>query len=169
MSDAGTSEPLWRMSLAGSELARIAPHGELEDPEDRERLDWHEGCSELLVFAVAQVLPVLARRFGRGDDTAYLSGVPLRLEGVEPAGATGRVPDGLVGRLTECGAHGLHDGQPAGRSWATLPLPGHTAGPLTLTLRSALGAEWTVGAQGLSLLLGPSDGRPASAWPSLAC
>lgn len=142
----------WRMSLSGSELARIT----------------REGDDLVLAFAVAQVRPVQAPRFGQGDDTAYLAGVVLRLEAVGwgAAGAAeggGVAPDGLLGRLTECEVRAM------GQRCLVLALPGDVAGPLTLTLRSALGAEWTLQARRLSLQLRTDPGAGASPWPSLAC
>lgn len=153
---ASASVPAWRMSLSGSELARIT----------------REGGDLVLTFAVAQVRPVQAPRFGQGDDTAYLAGVVLRLEAVGwgAAGAAegavegaGVAPDGLLGRLTECEVRAM------GQRCLVLALPGDVAGPLTLTLRSALGAEWTLHARRLSLQLRTDPGAGASPWPSLAC
>ena len=146
--NAPAAQPLWRMSLAGSELARIDMHPDSTGQGDG---------TVLLVFAVAQVRPAQAPRFGAGDDTAYLTGVVWRLEGAEAAKP---VPAALTGRLGACelGVHGQD-------------LQGHTgvpstlAGPLTLTLCSALGETWTVQAQALAVQW---DGAGA-ALPSMAC
>ena len=74
------------MSLSGSELARIT----------------REGDDLVLAFAVAQVRPATAPRFGQGDDTAYVAGVTWRLQGVgEPALANSNGGD-VIGRLGDC-------------------------------------------------------------------
>ena len=154
------AQPSWRMSLSGSELARIT----------------REGDDLVLAFAVAQVRPAAAPRFGQGDETAYLAGVELHLAGVVGVTAVGgmggladvaqaalAVPDGLLGRLAEGEVQAL------GQRCLALDLPGDVAGPLTLTLRSALGTEWTLHAQRLSLQVRADPGVGASPWPSLAC
>jgi len=139
------------MCLSGSELARI------DMRPDTTGQGGLGGDIVQLVFAVAQVRPAQAPRFGAGDDTAYLTGVVWRLEGAEAAMP---VPAGLTGRLGACElsvqgqAFKGHTGVPS-----TLP------GPLTLTLCSALGEAWTVQAQALVVQW---DGAGA-ALPSLAC
>lgn len=140
--NAPDAQPQWRMSLAGSELARVA----------------QEGDELVLVFAVAQVRPAQSPRFGQGDNTAYVSGVVWRLQDVDCAQT---VPGGLVGRLTdsELWVYGEV------RARLAFDLPGTVTGPLTLRLCTALGAVWTRQAQGLTVLL--SDGSVPR--PSLAC
>lgn len=136
--------PLWRMSLSGSELARIT----------------REGDDLVLVFAVAQVRPVQAPRFGQGDDTAYLAGVVWRLLGATAVGAE-PAPEGLWGRLADSELRVAGEG----RARVAFDLPGTLAGPLTLSLCTALGTVWTLQAQGLEVVL-PDAGVPR---PSLAC
>lgn len=138
------AQPLWRMSLSGSELARIT----------------REGDDIVLVFAVAQVRPEAAPRFGQGDDTAYLAGVTWRLLGVD-APTDASVAGDVMGRLADCELWVTGES----RARVACPLPGSVAGPLRLTLRSALGEVWSVQAQGLVAVL-PQDGE---ARPSLAC
>lgn len=135
------------MSLSGSELARII----------------REGHDIVLTFAVAQVRPAQAPRFGAGDDTAYLTGVVWRLEGAEAATP---VPAGLTGRLGACELSVRGQGPGQGQNFmAHTGVPSTLPGPLTLTLCSALGEAWTVQAQALVVQW---DGAGA-ALPSMAC
>lgn len=133
------------MSLSGSELARIT----------------REGDDLVLAFAVAQVRPATTPHFGQGDDTAYVAGVTWRLRGVDAPAAAASSGGDVIGRLSDC------ELWVPGESRARLscPLPGKVAGPLRLSLRSALGEAWSVQAQGLEAVL-PQDGE---ARPSLAC
>lgn len=133
------------MSLSGSELARIT----------------REGDELVLAFAVSQVRPEVAPRFGQGDDTAYLPGVTWRLQGVDAPADAALAGGGVTGRLGDCEL--WVQGEARARSGC--PVPGNVAGPLRLTLRSALGEVWTVQAQALVAAL-PHD---TAAWPSLAC
>lgn len=137
-------DALWRMSLSGSELARIT----------------REGDDLVLVFAVAQVRPEQVQRFGQGDDTAYLAGVVWRLLGATAVGAE-PAPEGLWGRLADSELRVAGEG----RARVAFALPGTLAGPLTLSLCTALGTVWTLQAQGLEVVL-PDAGVPR---PSLAC
>lgn len=136
--------PLWRMSLSGSELARIT----------------REGDDLVLAFAVAQVQPATPPRLGQGDDTAYLAGVVWRLLGATAVGAE-PAPEGLWGRLADSELRVAGEG----RARVAFALPDTVAGPLTLRLCTALGTVWTLQAQGLAVVL-PDAGVPR---PSLAC
>lgn len=150
------------MSLSGSELARIT----------------REGDALVLAFAVAQVRPEAAPRFGQGDDTAYLAGVTWRLtaasveteaqasDGLACASPTGPPIDPLIGRLMGrlSDSELWVDGE--GRARSVLALPGTVPGPLTLHLRTSLGQALTLRAQRLEAVLPESGEAPR---PSLAC
>lgn len=131
------------MSLSGSELARIT----------------REGDDLVLAFAVAQVRPAAAPRFGQGDETAYLVGVTWRLTA---ASVDGPLTCTLIGRLSD--SELWVDGE--GRARAVLALPGTVPGPLTLHLRTSLGQALTLRAQRLEALLPEAGEAPR---PSLAC
>ncbi|MCH8178406.1 MAG: hypothetical protein IIA02_01300 [Proteobacteria bacterium] len=178
--------PAWRMSLAGSELARIAWEG--EDGEARVLA---------LHFAVAQVRPSWhgrpASRFGQGDDTAYLPGVVWRLSGVVVAAevadadavgadkalaamlnqAPGRVSGGGL-RVAADGAGKLENplaGRSELRSEVPLPAEFTTAERAGIVLRLDLahGTVLTLRASGLRCALAAGLADDAAGWPSLAC
>lgn len=184
--------PAWRMSLAGSELARIAWEG--EDGEDG------EARVLALHFAVAQVRPSWhgrpASRFGQGDDTAYLPGVVWRLSGVVVAAeaadaadadavgadkalaamlnqAPGRVSGGEL-RVAADGAGKLENplaGRSELRSEVPLPAEFTTAERAGIVLRLDLahGTVLTLRASGLRCALAAGPAGDAAGWPSLAC
>jgi hypothetical protein len=145
------------MSLAGSELARIDMH---PDTTGQGGLGGH---TVRLVFAVAQVRPAQAPRFGAGDDTAYLTGVVWRLEGATLLGdagsAHGRIAEGRLSWGAE--------------AWSNVPLPCELSADaavtahreLTLSLVLGHGVELHVTASGLRCS-GPDNCPPR---PSLAC
>lgn len=137
--------PAWTMSLSGSELARIT----------------REGDDIVLAFAVAQVRPAGAPRFGQGDDTAYVPGVTWHLRGVDTPAAVALSGGSVIGRLGDCEL--LVQGEPRARP--ACPLPWSLQGPLTLNLRSARGEVWSVRAQTLDAVLPDAS----AARPSLAC
>lgn len=154
------------MSLSGSELARIT----------------REGDDIVLAFAVAQLRPEAAPRFGQGDDTAYLAGVTWRLtaavvdasveteaqasDGLACASLTGTLIAPLIGRLMGrlSDSELWVDGEARARS--VLALPGTVPGPLTLHLRTSLSQALTLRAQRLEAVLPQAGEAPR---PSLAC
>lgn len=146
-------QPQWRMSLSGSELARIT----------------REGDDLVLTFAVAQVRPAAAPRFGQGDETAYLPGVVWRLKGaVAMDEATAQALQAQWGQASGRVNHGALD-----VASPEVPLPfafdSTSPGGITLRLACAHGCVLMLRATGVRCELASGPVGDATAWPSLAC
>ncbi len=150
-----TAQPLWRMSLSGSELAGIT----------------REGDELVLAFAVAQVRPA-APRLGQGDETAYLAGVVWRLTGaVAMDEATAQALQPMLAHGGHAFGRVTHGALDVAGPEVLLPSAFDSTSPTGITLRLACahGGELTLRATGVRCEWASGQAGDATVWPSLAC
>lgn len=120
-----TAAPALRLSLAGSELARV----------------WTQGDALHLSLSAASVWQGAVAGSPTAPVEGWSQGVALRLAGVKLL----QREEPLMGRIAE--AHLWRGDQPLRQ----LPLPGQVEGPLRLSLLMAVGAHLELTASGIEV------------------